>query len=131
MRGFKTIKTANSTQPQSQPQYEVADVLNKLGSKLEDLGLKFWQLRTLFALKSAEHRLWEDISMFATNAEISASATTPAETVIAQNAKDGTENNGLIQTRETELLPVPVFSRSFYASRSIEQNSASRAQDVV
>ena len=37
--------------PQSQPQYEVADVLNKLGSKLEDLGLNSWQLRTLFALK--------------------------------------------------------------------------------
>ena len=95
MRGFKTIKK-QPTQPQSQPQpqYEVADVLNKLGSKLEDLGLNSWQLRTLFALKSAEHRLWEDISMLATNAEISASATTPAETVIARNAKDGTEKIG-------------------------------------
>ena len=93
MRGFKTIKS-QPTQPQSQPQYEVADVLNKLGSKLEDLGLNSWQLRTLFALKSAEHRLWEDISMLAMNAEISASATTPAETVIARNAKDGTGNNG-------------------------------------
>ena len=46
MRGFKTIKK----QP-TQPQYEVANVLNKLGSKLEDLGLNSWQLRTLFALK--------------------------------------------------------------------------------
>ncbi|KUF41309.1 hypothetical protein AS358_18120 [Elizabethkingia anophelis] len=52
MRGFKTIKK-QPTQPQSQsqPQYEVADVLNKLGSKLEDLGLNSWQLRTLSALK--------------------------------------------------------------------------------
>ena len=41
MRGFKTIKK-QPTQPQ--PQYEVADVLNKLGSKLEDLGLNSWQL---------------------------------------------------------------------------------------
>ena len=106
MRGFKTIKK-QPTQPQSQPQYEVADVLNKLGSKLEDLGLNSWQLRTLFALKSAEHRLWEDISMLATNAEISASATTPAETVIARNAKDGTED--WIETRETELLPGTLF----------------------
>ena len=32
--------------------------------------------------------------MLATNAEISASATTPAETVIARNAKDGTEKIG-------------------------------------
>ena len=45
--------------------------------------------------------------MLATNAEISASATTPAETVIARNAKDGTGK--WIQTRETELLPVPYF----------------------
>ena len=90
---FKNHKK-QPTQPQSQPQYEVADVLNKLGSKLEDLGLNAWQLRTLFALKSAEHRLWEDISMLVTNAEISASATTPAETVIARNAKDGTEKIG-------------------------------------
>ena len=50
MRGFKTIKK-QPTQPQSQPQYEVADVLNILGSKLEDLGLNSWQLRTLSALK--------------------------------------------------------------------------------
>ena len=94
MRGFKTIKNSQLNLNLNQPQYEVADVLNKLGSKLEDLGLNSWQLRTLFALKSAEHRLWEDISMLVMNAEISASATTPAETVIAQNAKDGTEKNG-------------------------------------
>ena len=50
MSGFKTIKK-QPTQPQFQSQYEVADVLNKLGSKLEDLGLNSWQLRTLFALK--------------------------------------------------------------------------------
>ena len=54
MRGFKTIKK-QPTQPQSQsqpqPQYEIADILNKLGSKLEDLGFNGWQLRTLFALK--------------------------------------------------------------------------------
>ena len=54
MRGFKTIKK-QPTQPQSQsqpqPQYEIADILNKLGDKLEDLGFNGWQLRTLFALK--------------------------------------------------------------------------------
>ena len=45
MSGLKTSKK-QSTQPQSQPQYEVADVLNKLGSKLENLELNSWQLRT-------------------------------------------------------------------------------------
>ena len=39
MRGFKTIKNSQLNLNQPQPQYEVADVLNKLGSKLEDLGL--------------------------------------------------------------------------------------------
>ena len=108
MRGFKTIKK-QPTQPQSQPQYEVADVLNKLGSKLEDLGLNSWQLRTLFALKSAEHRLWEDISMLATNAEISASATTPAETAIARNAKDGTEKIGYKHGKQN-CFPYLIFT---------------------
>ena len=46
--------------------------------------------------------------MLATNAEISASATTPAETAIAQNVR--TEPEIWIQTRnQTELLPVPYF----------------------
>ncbi len=68
--------------------------------------------------------------MLATNAEISASATTPAETVIARNVKGGTGNNGL-KHRETELLPVPYFHVVFTLTRSIEQNRASRAKDAV
>ena len=52
MSGLKTSKKQSvQPQPQSQPQYEVADVLNILGSKLENLELNSWQLRTLFALK--------------------------------------------------------------------------------
>ena len=56
MRGFKAIrKPSTQSQPQSQsqpqPQYEIADILNRLGDKLEDLGFNAWQLRTLFALK--------------------------------------------------------------------------------
>jgi hypothetical protein len=38
--------------------------------------------------------------MLVMNAEISASVTTPAETVIAQNARDKTEKNGL-ETKRT------------------------------
>ena len=50
MRGFKAIrKPSTQSQSQPQPQYEIADILNKLGSKLEDLGLNSWQLRTLIA----------------------------------------------------------------------------------
>ena len=67
--------------------------------------------------------------MFATNAEISASATTPAETVIARNVKGGTRKNGLKIGKQ--LLPAPYFHVVFTLTRSIEQNSASRAKDVV
>ena len=41
MSGLKTSKK-ESAQPQSQSQYEVADVLNILGSKLENLELNSW-----------------------------------------------------------------------------------------
>ena len=50
MRGFKTIYK-QPTKKKKKKKKEVADVLNKLGSKLEDLGFNGWQLRTLFALK--------------------------------------------------------------------------------
>ncbi|AZB22989.1 IS91 family transposase [Kaistella haifensis] len=40
-----------SAQAESQPRYEVADVLKTLGERIENLGLNSWQLRTLFALK--------------------------------------------------------------------------------
>ena len=129
MRGFKTKKNSQLNLNLNL-NTEVADVLNKLGSKLEDLGLNSWQLRTLFALKSAEHRLWEDISMLATNAEISASATTPAETVIARKCQ-GRNREDWIQTRKPNcfLTYFKIFIfvlirfriRWFYASRSIEQ----------
>ena len=45
------ISKIQSAQPESQPRYEVADVLNILGSKLENLAINSWQLRSLFALK--------------------------------------------------------------------------------
>lgn len=34
-----------------QPRYEVADVLHCLGTKIEDIDLNTWQLRTLKAIK--------------------------------------------------------------------------------
>ena len=44
------ISKTRSAQAESQPRYEVADVLNILGSKLENLAINSWQLRSLFAL---------------------------------------------------------------------------------
>ena len=43
------ISKIQSAQPESQPRYEVADVLKTLGERIDNLGLNSWQLRTLFA----------------------------------------------------------------------------------
>lgn len=107
MRGFKTIKK-QPTQPQSQPQYEVADVLNKLGSKLEDLGLNSWQLRTLFALKKCRTSTLGghiDACDECGNISISYNSCRNRHCPKCQ----GRNREDWIQTRETELLPVPYF----------------------
>ena len=105
MRGFKTIKK-QPTQPQ--PQYEVADVLNKLGSKLEDLGLNSWQLRTLFALKKCRTSALGghiDACDECGNISISYNSCRNRHCPKCQ----GRNREDWIQTRETELLPVPYF----------------------
>ena len=43
------ISKIQSAQAESQPRYEVADVLKTLGERIDNLGLNSWQLRTLFA----------------------------------------------------------------------------------
>ena len=112
MRGFKTIKK-QPTQPQSQsqpqPQYEVADVLNKLGSKLEDLGLNSWQLRTLSALKKCRTSALGghiDACDECGNISISYNSCRNRHCPKCQ----GRNREDWIQTRETELLPVPYFT---------------------
>ena len=107
MSGFKTSKK-QPVQPQSQPQYEVADVLNKLGSKLEDLGLNSWQLRTLFALKKCRTSALGghiDACDECGNISISYNSCRNRHCPKCQ----GRNREDWIQTRETELLPVPYF----------------------
>ena len=107
MSGLKTSKK-QSVQPQSQPQYEVADVLNKLGSKLEDLGLNSWQLRTLFALKKCRTSALGghiDACDECGNISISYNSCRNRHCPKCQ----GRNREDWIQTRETELLPVPYF----------------------
>ena len=104
MRGFKTIKK----QP-TQPQYEVADVLNKLGSKLEDLGLNSWQLRTLFALKKCRTSALGghiDACDECGNVSISYNSCRNRHCPKCQ----GKKREQWIENRETELLPVPYFT---------------------
>lgn len=109
MRGFKTIKKQpTQPQPQSQPQYEVADVLNKLGSKLEDLGLNSWQLRTLSALKKCRTSALGghiDACDECGNISISYNSCRNRHCPKCQ----GRNREQWIENRETELLPVPYF----------------------
>ena len=108
MRGFKTIRK-QPTQPQFQSQYEVADVLNKLGSKLEDLGLNSWQLRTLSALKKCRTSALGghiDACDECGNVSISYNSCRNRHCPKCQ----GRNREDSIQTRETELLPVPYFT---------------------
>ncbi|WP_185290896.1 IS91 family transposase, partial [Chryseobacterium lactis] len=103
MRGFKTIKK----QP-TQPQYEVADVLNKLGSKLEDLGLNSWQLRTLSALKKCRtSALGGHIDACDECGNVSISYNSCRNRHCPKCQSKNREQ--WIENRETELLPVPYF----------------------
>lgn len=109
MRGFKTIKKQpTQSQSQSQLQYEVADVLNKLGSKLEDLGLNSWQLRTLFALKKCRTSALGghiDACDECGNISISYNSCRNRHCPKCQ----GRKREKWIENRENELLPVPYF----------------------
>ncbi|WP_185242130.1 IS91 family transposase [Elizabethkingia anophelis] len=107
MRGFKTIKK-QPTQPQSQPQYEVADVLNISGSKLENLELNSWQLRTLSALKKCRTSALGghiDACDECGNVSISYNSCRNRHCPKCQ----GKNREKWIGMRENELLPVPYF----------------------
>ena len=112
MRGFKAIRkpsTQSQSQSQPQPQYEIADILNKLGSKLEDLGFNGWQLRTLFALKKCRTSALGghiDACDECGNISISYNSCRNRHCPKCQ----GRNREDWIQTRETELLPVPYFT---------------------
>ena len=113
MRGFKAIrKPSTQSQPQSQsqpqPQYEIADILNRLGDKLEDLGFNAWQLRTLFALKKCRTSALGghiDACDECGNISISYNSCRNRHCPKCQ----GRNREQWIENRETELLPVPYF----------------------
>ncbi len=107
MSGLKTSKK-QSVQPQSQPQYEVADVLNILGSKLENLELNSWQLRTLFALKKCRtSALGGHIDACDECGNVSISYNSCRNRHCPKCQSKNREQ--WIENRETELLPVPYF----------------------
>ena len=89
--------------------YEVADVLNILGSKLENLELNSWQLRTLFALKKCRTSALGghiDACDECGNVSISYNSCRNRHCPKCQ----GKNREKWIENRETELLPVPYFT---------------------
>jgi len=97
---------------------EVADVLNKLGIKIEHLGLNSWQLRTLSALKKCRTA--------ALGGHIDACDNCDNITISYNSCRNrhcpkcqGKNRENWIQAREAELLPVPYFHVVFTLPEAI------------
>jgi hypothetical protein len=97
---------------------EVADVLRKLGTRIEDLGLNGWQLRTLSAIKkcrTAELGGHIDACDQCGNLTISYNSCRNRHCPKCQ----GNKREDWIEARSTELLPVPYFHVVFTLPDSI------------
>ena len=97
---------------------EIADVLRKVGPKIESYGLNTWQLRTLYAIKkcrTAELGGHIDACDECGNISISYNSCRNRHCPKCQ----GNKREDWIQARETELLPVPYFHVVFTLPDSI------------
>jgi hypothetical protein len=101
-----------------QPQFEVADVLRKIGSKIENYGLNTWQLGTLSAIKKCRTS--------ALGGHIDACDNCSSITISYNSCRNrhcpkcqGNKREDWIQARSTELLPVPYFHVVFTLPDSI------------
>ncbi len=96
----------------AQPTCEVADVLNKLGDKVEGLGLNAWQLRTLNAIRKCRTAALGghiDACDECGNISISYNSCRNRHCPKCQ----GKNREAWIDARESELLPVPYFHLVF------------------
>jgi hypothetical protein len=91
-----------------QPQFEVADVLRKIGSEIEHYGLNTWQLRTLSSIKKCRTA--------ALGGHIDACDGCGNLTISYNSCRNrhcpkcqGNKRENWIQARISELLPVPYF----------------------
>ena len=101
-----------------QSQFEVADVLDKLGCKVDSLGLNTWQLRTLSAVKrcrTAELGGHIDSCDHCGKITISYNSCRNRHCPKCQ----GSKREDWIENRTTELLPVPYFHLVFTLPDSI------------
>jgi hypothetical protein len=101
-----------------QPKYEVADVLHKVGDKVEQLGLNAWQLRTLYTLKKVRTAaLGGHIDACDECGNISISYNSCRNRHCPKCQVKNREE--WIQARESELLPVPYFHVVFALPEAI------------
>ena len=99
-------------------QSEVADVLRKAGSKIENYGLNTWQLRTLYAIKKCRTaELGGHIDACDECGKISISYNSCRNRHCPKC--QGNKREDWIQARSTELLPVPYFHVVFTLPDSI------------
>ena len=99
-------------------QPEVADVLRKIASKIENYGLNTWQLRTLSAIKkcrTAEFGGHIDACDGCGNLTISYNSCRNRHCPKCQ----GNKREDWIEARSTELLPVPYFHVVFTLPEAI------------
>jgi hypothetical protein len=101
-----------------QPLFEVADVLRKIGSKIENYGLNTWQLRTLSVIKKCRTS--------ALGGHIDACDSCGNLTISYNSCRNrhcpkcqGKNREDWIAKRETELLPVPYFHVVFTLPEAI------------
>jgi hypothetical protein len=101
-----------------QPQFEVADVLNHLGDKVEQIGLNAWQLRTLSAIRRCRTAALGghvDACDSCGNISISYNSCRNRHCPKCQ----GKNREDWIEAREAELLPVPYFHVVFTLPEAI------------
>ena len=98
--------------------FEVADVLGKLGTRLEYLGLNTWQLRTLSALKKCRTvQMGGHIDACDSCGKISISYNSCRNRHCPKC--QGNKSEQWIDARESELLPVAYFHVVFTLPQSI------------
>jgi len=112
-----------------QPGFEVADVLNHLGDRVEQLGLNVWQLRTLSVIRRCRTAALGghvDACDSCGNISISYNSCRNRHCPKCQ----GKNREHWIQAREAELLPVPYFHVVFTLPEAINGLSLNAPKKV-
>lgn len=112
-----------------QAQYEVANVLNRLGDGIENLGLNSWQMRTLWAIqrcRTAQMGGHVDACDACGNISISYNSCRNRHCPKCQ----GHKKEEWIQAREADLLPVPYFHLVFTLPSELNQLALHKPKEV-